>query len=352
MTANVLRVHGNDGDSEVVMGGNLSDATGHIASEKAVIITDVNVARYYRDRFPAWPVIEIGTGEKIKSLKTVSEIYEWFLDQGMDRTGFVLGIGGGIVCDIAGFAASTYMRGVRFGFVPSSLLAQVDASVGGKNGVNLEGYKNIVGVFNQPEFVICDTTLLHTLPGREIACGFAEVIKCALIGNAGLFQFMEDRYQEALGLEKPVMEKILHAALSCKVEVVNRDEKEEGLRKILNFGHTFGHAIEKNLALSHGEAVGMGMVLAARVSENRGYLSAIEVERIIDLLSKMHLPTRCTLGTKEMVEAVQKDKKRRGDRVDLVLLKGIGRAVLETVSLRELEQEIRALEDQTLKGPV
>lgn len=341
MTGDVLRIHGKDGDSQVIVGGNLSEVNRFVSSEKAVIITDVNVAKHYRVRFPAWPVIEIGTGEKIKNLATVQEIYRRFLELGLDRRSFVVGIGGGIVCDIAGFAASTYMRGMSFGFVASTWLAQVDAGIGGKNGVNFEGYKNMVGVFRQPEFVICDTTLLRTLPPKEIACGFAEVIKYALIGDPDLFQYLEKRHHEALLLEDEVIQAILGASVRAKIEIVNRDEKEAGLRRNLNFGHTFGHAIEKYSSATHGEAVAAGMALAAGISENRGYLKHGEVERITSLLEKMELPTSCSLGVEKFSEAIRKDKKRRGDAVDVVMLLDIGTAAVETIPLRELEQELR-----------
>jgi 3-dehydroquinate synthase len=254
-----------------------------------------------------------------------------------DRSSFIVGIGGGIVCDIAGFIASTYLRGVRVGFVASTLLSQVDASVGGKNGVNFEGYKNMVGVFNQPEFVVCDMNLLKTLPEKEVLCGLAEVVKHAAIGDADLFSYLEKYYKRALQLDAEVIEKIVYDSVLIKSSIVNKDEKEEGERRKLNFGHTLGHALEKTTGAPHGEAVSAGMVVASALSEKRGYLSTEEKERIEALLKKFQLPTRVQLDGKRVLDAVRKDKKREGEEINFVLLQGIGQAVVEKISMEELE---------------
>ena len=191
----VLQIHGTASDSKIVIGESLGNLSEYIPAPKMAIITDTHVRNYYYKNFPDCEVIEIGTGEKIKNLDTVQTIYRKLLEIEADRSSFIVGIGGGIVCDITGFVASTYLRGVKFGFVPSTLLSQVDAAVGGKNGVNFGGYKNIVGVFNQPEFVICDLNLLKTLPEREILCGYAEIVKHAAIGDDALFLYLEDHYK-------------------------------------------------------------------------------------------------------------------------------------------------------------
>ncbi len=201
----VLEIHGSTGDSTILIGESLRDLRKYIPAEKVVIITDTNVRHYYLKDFPPSEVIEIGIGEKIKNLDTVQTIYGKLVELEAGRSSFIVGIGGGIVCDIAGFVASTYLRGVRFGFVPSTLLSQVDASVGGKNGVNFGGYKNMVGIFNQPEFVICDMNLLSTLPERETLCGFAEIVKHAAIGDADMFSYLEEHYEKALELDAKVI---------------------------------------------------------------------------------------------------------------------------------------------------
>lgn len=338
-----LEIHGSNGDSTILIGESLRNLRKYIPSEKVVIITDTNVRHYYLKYFPPWEVIEIGTGEKIKNLDTIRAIYGKLVELEADRSSFIVGIGGGIVCDIAGFAASTYLRGVRFGFVPSTLLSQVDAGVGGKNGVNFGGYKNMVGVFNQPEFVICDMNMLRTLPEREILCGFAEIVKHAAIGDVDLFSYLEEQHERALKLDSEVIENLIYGSVVIKSSIVNRDEKEEGERRKLNFGHTFGHAIEKSTGIPHGEAVSTGMLVASALSAKRGHLPAEEAERIEELLKKLKLPTRLELDGERVFDALRKDKKRKGDSINFVLLHGIGNAVVEEISIKELKVVVNDL---------
>ncbi|KPK29091.1 MAG: 3-dehydroquinate synthase [Nitrospira bacterium SG8_3] len=332
-----LMIHGSTGDSIILIGESLQNLQKYIASERVVVITDSNVRRLYGKDFPPYEIIEIGMGEKIKNLDTVKAIYGKLLELETDRSSFIVGIGGGVVCDIAGFAASTYLRGVRFGFVSSTLLSQVDASVGGKNGVNFEGYKNMVGVFNQPEFVICDMNLLKTLPQKEVLCGLAEVVKHAAIGDSNLFSYLEENEKKVLQLDEEVVEKAVYDSVLIKSGIVNRDEREKGERRKLNFGHTLGHALEKTAGAPHGEAVSVGMVVASVLSEKKGYLSTEEKGRIEALLKKFQLPTRVRFDGKRLFEAVRKDKKREGEEIHFVLLQGIGNAVVEKISVTELE---------------
>lgn len=339
----VLEIHGSTGDSTILIGESLRDLRKYIPAEKVVIITDANVRHYYLKDFPPSEVIAVGTGEKIKNLDTVQAVYGKLVELEAGRSSFIVGIGGGIVCDIAGFVASTYLRGVRFGFMPSTLLSQVDAGVGGKNGVNFSGYKNMVGVFNQPEFVICDMNLLKTLPEREISCGFAEIVKHAAIGDADLFSYLEEHYEKALELDTDVIEKLVYDSLAIKSSMVNRDEREQGERRKLNFGHTFGHAIEKTTGVSHGEAVSAGMLVASALSAKRGHLAAEDAERIEELLKKLKLPTRLELDGERLLDALRKDKKRKGDSIDFVLLSDIGHAVVEKISMRELEAVVHEI---------
>ena len=205
-----IKIKGAGGDSLIIIGESLLNLGMYVPVEKTVIITDTNVWKWYGKDFPPCRVIKIEPGEKAKNLDTVLDIYEKLLESEVDRSFFIVGIGGGVVCDVAGFAASTFLRGIRFGFVSSTLLSQVDASVGGKNGVNLGGYKNLVGVFNQPEFVICDLSLLETLPRRELLNGFAEIIKHAAICDIELFAFLEDNHKKALSLDRDVFGKIVY----------------------------------------------------------------------------------------------------------------------------------------------
>ncbi len=315
--------------------GRLSDYCG---TGKLVIITDANVRRLHGSIFPKGEIIEIGTGEENKTLATVEKIYEKLLEMEFERSGMIVGIGGGIVCDVAGFVASTYLRGARFGFVPTTLLAQVDAAVGGKNGVNFHGYKNLVGTIRQPEFVLCDFELLKTLPQRELACGFAEIIKSAAIGDAQLFSYLEQHAGNAMALQRTAIEKSVHDSLAVKIAIVQKDEAEKGERRKLNFGHTLAHAIEKTVkGVQHGEAVALGMVAAARISVARGNLQQKDALRLEKLLAMTGLPTKMELNSAAIIEAIGKDKKREGGKINFVLLEGIGNAVVEKIPIEELE---------------
>jgi len=338
-----IRIHGDTGASTILVGEVLESLGKYAPLEKTVVITDTNVRRHYQKDFPPCEIIEIKSGEKIKTLETVKEIYQRLTEIEADRSSFIVAIGGGVVCDIAGFVASTYMRGVRFGFVSTTLLSQVDASVGGKNGVNLGGYKNMVGVFNQPEFVICDLNLLKTLPEKDLLSGFAEIVKHAIIGDPELFSYLEENYERGLSLDTDVINRLVCDSIVIKSSIVNRDEKETGERRKLNFGHTFGHAIEKTTGASHGEAISAGMVIASVLSNKRGYLSAEDAEKIEGLLEKLKLPTRLPFDLGTVLDALRKDKKRNGNSINFVLLRAIGDAVVEKISIKELETAISDL---------
>jgi 3-dehydroquinate synthase len=325
------------GPSVIAVGDSLSHLDAYCNAPPAVIITDAAVRRLHGMRFPVCEVIEIGMGEESKTLTTVGEVYEAFLRLGVDRSSQVVAIGGGIVCDVAGFAASTYLRGLRFGFVPTTLLAQVDAGVGGKNGVNLHGYKNLVGTFTQPDFVLCDLDLLSTLPHAELQNGFAEVIKQAAIGDASLFSFLETHVQEALRLDRGVIERIIYYSLKIKAAIVSRDERESGERRKLNFGHTIGHAVEKVHHPSHGRAISLGMSAASRLSAAMGLLSREDVERIECLLAAFGLPLSMEIDGSLVWDALWKDKKKEGKEVHFVLLEGIGNARIVPISIDALK---------------
>lgn len=333
-----VEIHGAAKNSTILIGECLKNLSNYIPSQDVVLITDQTVSDYYKKDFPNFRTITIGTGEHIKTLDTAGLIYQELLAMDAQRSTFIVGIGGGIVCDLTGFVASTFLRGVRFGFVSSTLLSQVDASVGGKNGVNFKGFKNMVGVFNQPEFVICDLNLLKTLPERELLCGFAEVVKHALIEDRDLFTFIENNAAKALALDQIVLERFVHDSVVIKSSVVNRDEKEKGERRKLNFGHTFGHAIEKTTGIPHGEAVSLGMVLAASISVRKQLLSEEEFHRITRLLKNLKLPTALEYDKKEVMDALKKDKKREGDHIHFVLINGIGKSVIAEISIQELNR--------------
>lgn len=331
-----LQIDGIAGRSHLLIGERLAALAEHVPHPRPVIVTDTNVQKLYGHAFPDWPVIEIGTGEGQKTLATAADIYRQLMALEVDRTGFLVGIGGGIVCDITGFVASTYMRGIDFGFVATTLLAQVDASVGGKNGVNLDGYKNMVGVFNQPRFVICDPYLLDTLPEKERMCGFAEIVKHAAIADEAMLTYIEANQQRALAMAPEVMEQLVLESVVIKADIVNQDAREAGERRKLNFGHTYGHAIEKCSDLSHGEAVSAGMHVAAALSQHLGLLADSQADRLRQALTGLNLPLETNVDRQRVVEALGKDKKRAGQKIHFVLLEKLGAAVVQEMDIDEL----------------
>lgn len=333
-----LEIKGRPDACRIEVGVQIERLESYCDPDRTVVITDGTVRSLYGSLFRKYEVVEIGAGEGSKTLDTVESVYERFLSCGLDRTSFVAGVGGGMVCDVAGFAASTYLRGLPFGFVPTTLLAQVDAAVGGKNGVNYKGYKNLIGTFNQPRFVLCDHGLLATLPVRELRNGFAEMIKHAVIADASLFSCLEDRLEDVLALDPDAIEKAVYDSISIKAGIVSADETEKGERRKLNFGHTFGHALELSAGLGHGEAVSAGMAMAARLSEARGMLAGDDVERIERMLDSAGLPLGVEMDKDLIIEAVGKDKKRAGEEINLVLLEGIGAARVVPVKLGELRE--------------
>jgi 3-dehydroquinate synthase len=230
------------------------------------------------------------------------------------------------------------MRGLRYGFVSTTLLSQVDASVGGKNGVNFSGYKNMIGTFNQPEFVMADIAMLHTLNDREYRSGFAEIVKAAAIKSEPLFTYLEDHVEGALRKDYRVMEKIIYESVLIKSQVVEQDEKEKGERRILNFGHTFAHSLEHNTGMLHGEAVSIGMVLAAEYSVRLGLLPKDSIDRLVRLLRNLGLPVGMKIDYPDLIAAMKKDKKRQENDLHMIFLDRIGNALIKTISINQLEK--------------
>jgi 3-dehydroquinate synthase len=335
-----IRLNTTDSSCRILVGESFKNVGDYLPGNRLVIITDENVYKHYGAFFPDALLITIKPGESSKTLSIASEIYGQLIANETDRKSFILGVGGGIVCDLAGYIASTFLRGLSFGFVSTTLLSQVDASIGGKNGVNYEGYKNMVGVIRQPEFVICDPDMLSTLPKEEYYMGFAEIIKCAAILNADLFALLEKDHKKALGREEGTLEEIISICVEAKCRIVEADEKESGERKKLNFGHTFAHAFEKNTGIPHGEAVSIGMVLAAGISEKLGLISRQDVDRLRDLIKKYHLPVNYPHGFDDVFEVMKRDKKRDGDSIGLILLDRIGEAVIRNIELATLKNWI------------
>ena len=327
--------------SEIRIGEDRKNIGKLLPSENLVIITDENINNLYGDSFPNAPVIVIPAGEKSKNFRLVEKISKKILQLNLDRTGFILGIGGGVVCDIAGFVASIYLRGINFGFISTSLLSQVDASVGGKNGINLGGAKNIIGNINQPEFVICDQSMLKTLPEDEYLSGLGELIKHAIIKDKKLLTLIRKDREKILHRDQKVMEKLIGLSVQIKSEIVSLDEREGGVRRLLNFGHTFGHAIEVKYGFSHGMSVAIGMVMASQFSFTRGMITKAELEEVKELLNSFSLLPQAEISGRVIEKMLIHDKKRIGDSIHFVLLESIGNAVTDAVKIDEISDFLR-----------
>ena len=329
--------------STVYTGESLSAIRRFTSPGESVIITDKNILKHYSAMFDDYPIIEIGTGEGIKNLSTIEMIMRRMIELRCDRKTFLVGVGGGIVSDISGFAASIFMRGIRFGFVSTSLLSQVDASVGGKNGVNIDMTKNMAGVFAQPDFVICDHGMLGTLPREEYVNGIAELVKTACLDSSGLLDFVRAKREGILSMEQGTLEEAVYRCVRFKASVVEADERESDKRRILNFGHTFGHAIEKVKGIPHGFAVAAGMGLALDISVTLGLAERKEAEEIKSLLEFFGLPAGITGIAKvhdipAIMNAVESDKKREAGAVNFVLLEKPGKPVIRTIGFADLFQ--------------
>ena len=305
-------------------------------SGKGLIVTDTNVGPIYgqwlqnllRQAGLQVEVYEIPAGESSKSMKMAETLFTKCIETGMDRKSPVFALGGGVVGDLAGFVAASYMRGVPFVQVPTSLLAQVDSSVGGKVAVNHPLGKNLIGAFYQPKVVFMDLNTLQTLPKREIYTGLGEIIKYGIIYDAEFFKYLEDNIEQIACLDNDAAAHMAARSCEIKAAVVSQDEKELGLRAILNFGHTAAHAIEKNTGYTtynHGEAVAIGMVCAAYISKSLGMIDQRVVDRVISLILKLHLPIKaqgCTV--EDLYRDIFHDKKTVGGKVKWILMKSIG----------------------------
>lgn len=293
-----------------------------------IVITDTNVAPLYAHHFTdALDTIVLPAGEKHKTLETVNTVYGRLLQAGLDRSGFLLALGGGVIGDMTGFIASSYMRGVGFVQCPTTLLAMVDASVGGKTGVDLPEGKNLVGAFKQPMAVIADLETLHTLEKDEFACGMAETIKHGIINDPELFSFLEQDSQP-MRADRSELDQMIESAIEVKREIVQQDPYEHGRRALLNLGHTFGHAIENvsGFAVKHGEAVAMGMMVAAKVSVELNHCTADLPSRIQSTLASHHLPTTIPSGLdiNDIIAMMGSDKKKREGSIHYILPRMLG----------------------------
>jgi 3-dehydroquinate synthase len=286
-------------------------------------------------------VFEVPDGEDGKSISTLTNLWNWLGAAGFTRTDLIVGIGGGAITDLAGFAAASWLRGLDWIAVPTSLAGMVDASIGGKTGINSDYGKNLIGAFHSPSLVIIDTSFLHTLSDRDIAAGMAEVIKCGFIADPQILTLAEAHTVSSLRENNDVVTELIHRAVSVKAQVVSSDFKESFAREVLNYGHTLGHAIEKHAkySLRHGEAVSIGLVYAAELANIRGLLTASDVERHRSILSRYQLPiTYDRQSWQKLVPLLALDKKTRGSTIRFVALDGIGSTVrIEDLTSAELD---------------
>ena len=312
----------------------------HIDGRKICLVSDSNVAPIYADEvcsllekegffcvsftFPA--------GEASKNLDTVAALYEFLIEYSFDRNDVLFALGGGVTGDLTGFAAATYLRGIRFVGMPTSLLSMVDSSIGGKTGVDYKAYKNMVGAFYQPSAVYINISSLQTLPEREFLAGMGEVVKHGFILDKDYYLFLKENTAKILAKDAAVLREMIYRSLCIKRDVVERDPKEKGERALLNFGHTIGHAVEKlnEFSLLHGECVSVGMVAAAELSVLRGYLSRSKANEVMELLRSFGMKTSVSpLERQTLLSVCHRDKKADGAKIKFVLLKEIGQAFLD-----------------------
>jgi 3-dehydroquinate synthase len=309
-----------------------------VTARDVLVVTNETVAPLYLDRLnrslagQRVASVVLPDGERYKTLDTLARVLDALVEHRMNRDACVVALGGGVVGDIAGFAAACYQRGVDYVQVPTTLLAQVDSSVGGKTGVNHPGGKNLIGAFHQPRAVVTDIGTLATLPARELRAGLAEVIKVGLVADAAFLGWIEDHLDALLGLDAAALTHAIRRSCEIKAEIVAEDEREHGRRALLNLGHTFGHAIETATGYGewlHGEAVGTGMLLAVDLSRRLGWLAATDVERVRTLLRRSGLPTVApVIGAARALELMGMDKKVLAGRIRLVLTKRLGEGVV------------------------
>jgi len=324
------------GETKIFVGKAWKEVDGLIDAGKTVIITDTNVDSNYSMDFPLCNVLVIEAGEQSKSLITVEKLVKDLLRLEVDRGWFLLGIGGGVVCDICGFVASVYMRGINFGFVSTSLLSQIDASTGGKNGVNSHGYKNVIGCFSQPEFVICDPAQLKSLPEDEFISGLGELAKHAIIRDKELFNILEDNVGAIKAENYDLMEDLIARSLKIKISIVEEDEQETSVRRLLNFGHTIGHAIEAVSSKKHGFAIAEGMFFSSLYAFENNILDSKAYQKIISLLKKLSLLKDIPVMSKKYIDPLLRDKKRESNIIYFVVPHRPGEASVIPVEIEEL----------------
>lgn len=325
------RIHFPSGSTDYHFDAAIS-ALGELTKDRpAVLITDTHIAATHPHLFERNRSIVLEPGERTKTMETVSGLIEKLIGMRTGRESILIGVGGGVVTDLTGFVASIYMRGISFGFVPTSVLAMVDAAIGGKNGVNSGLHKNMIGTIRQPEFLLYDLSLLQSLPVQEWSNGFAEIIKYACIFDAPLFSQLTDHDLEYYRRHEEALSVLIKRCADWKNKTVVDDELEKGERKLLNFGHTIGHAIENLYQIPHGVSVGIGMILACRISSELTGLSRDVSKLLQRLLVTYGLPAYISIVGKDVQKNLHMDKKRTADTIDFIVLEKIGKAAVRNI---------------------
>ncbi len=326
---------------------------------KICIVTDSNVGALYafevesilNRNFNNVYIYTFPAGEDHKNLDTVSDLYRFLIRNKFDRKSALVALGGGVTGDLTGFAAATFLRGIPFIQIPTSLLADTDSSIGGKTGVDLDEYKNMVGAFKMPALVYINISVIRSLSDREFSSGMAEIIKHALIRDKAYYQLIKDNIDSMKSIENDLVEEVIYKSLCIKAAIVEEDPKEQGVRALLNFGHTLGHAIERymDFKLTHGECVALGSLAAMEISRRRGYISDAEVKDAAHIFASCGLP--CTLDEiidkDKVIEISRSDKKMAAGQIKFILLKAIGEAYVDTTVT---DEELLAGLDAVLKG--
>ncbi len=311
-----------------------------VAEKDCIILTDRHIAGLYQSLLSSYRQIVIEPGEQHKTADTIADITKQLLAHQAHRKTTLIALGGGMITDIGGFAASVYMRGIPFGFIPTTVLGMVDAAIGGKNGINYGLQKNLLGTINQPRFILYDTSFLQTLPATEWSNGFAEVIKYACLFDKPLFEELSKHSIEHYINDTTAVNSIINTCVAWKNKTVQEDEKETGNRKLLNFGHTAGHAFETLYHLSHGYAVGLGMLVACIASEKYCGLNEQVRSQIENMLAAYNLPTTQQIDVNAVLKILQMDKKRNDDTIDYILLNDIASPVIKPLSITQVQEAL------------
>ena len=318
--------------------GSFAQLSSVVPKKNSILITDENIFAAHPKKFSNWKTILLKPGEEYKIQATIDLLINQLIELGADRKTTVVGVGGGVITDITGYLASVYMRGIPFGFVPTTLLGMVDASIGGKNGIDVGIYKNMAGTISQPAFILHDASMLQTLPDNEWKNGFAEIIKHASIMDAALFRQLEQRDLFFFRKKKKELEALIERNALLKTRIVQKDEFEKGNRKLLNFGHTLAHAIENQYDMPHGEAVAVGMAYASVLSSH--VLGFKHANRVTTLIGQYGLPAIARFNRDRVMDVLMKDKKREGDGVNFILLENIGKAVIRKLTRQQLYEHL------------